>query len=101
VSWHWLLADSGMLREHWQRPHIAGTAEVQPRTAFGTLLPEDPSSQQAWVCPCIGPGFLQTFRHPVVDTLMSAMAMTVSIEFYTAFLPVLFWVSTLFALHRP
>ncbi|CAI7840383.1 unnamed protein product [Closterium sp. NIES-53] len=34
---------------------------------------------------------IQRYRRPWLDAFMSFMAMAVSVEFYTAFLPVLFW----------
>lgn len=93
VSWHPVSANSRLGRE--QSLHITGSAEVQHPNVLGPLQPchWHSSSQHSVLCSCIGLDSLQTFRHPVMDTLMSAMAMTVSIEFYTAFLPVLFWVS--------
>jgi len=43
-----------------------------------------------WDC---GAGiYLQKWEHPLLDVLLASLASTVSVEFYTAFLPLLFWV---------
>ena len=36
---------------------------------------------------------LQKYSHPLLDTFMGAIALVVSVEFYTFILPLLFWVS--------
>lgn len=38
---------------------------------------------------------LQKWEHPLLDVLLASVASIVSVEFYTAFLPLLFWVLTL------
>jgi hypothetical protein len=34
---------------------------------------------------------IQKWEHPLLDVLLASLASTVSVEFYTAFLPLLFW----------
>jgi hypothetical protein len=54
---------------------------------FSFLFPNKVLSYWDW-----SGGFLQKYHHRFLDALFSGLSCVVSVPFYTAFLPLLFWV---------
>ncbi|CAI5473162.1 unnamed protein product, partial [Closterium sp. Yama58-4] len=76
----------------------SGRADIdaQSRALLGQLTPihlpqSPPISIPSPPCLSALSVCAQRYRRPWLDAFMSFMAMAVSVEFYTAFLPVLFW----------